>query len=403
MRNRVLSFKSEPSRDLDSGLRKKLRPGFTRLTRLVTLYSSSSRTVARGRYSLTVYGSFSAVYSLAMSHQAKATTKARVFSGVQPSNDLHLGNYLGALKQWAAHQHETENIFCVVDLHALTLPEDIDPAVLKENTRRVAALYFAAGLDPERNTVFIQSHVHEHAEAAWILNCTTPLGWLERMTAFKSKSQGRESVGTGLLDYPVLQAADILLYNTDEVPVGEDQRQHIELTRDIAVRFNNLFGEVFTLPKAVIPKAGARVMGFDDPEVKMSKSIARGKSGHAVNLLDDERTIKKTVMASVTDSERETRFEHASPGVKNLLELYEILTSESREDIEAKFEGQGYGFLKKELLGAVLDTLRPVQTRYHEMMAERAALEEVLARGAEAARTVAADTLAKMKAATGLG
>ena len=343
----------------------------------------------------------------ATSNETRSTTdtsqKPRVFSGVQPSNALHLGNYLGALKQWADNQHKTENVFCVVDLHALTLPEEIDPKQLHENSRSVAALYLAAGIDPDANTIFIQSHVHEHAEAAWILNCTTPLGWLYRMTQFKSKGENRESVGTGLLDYPVLQAADILLYDTKQVPVGEDQKQHIELTRDIAIRFNNLFGEVFVLPQAVIPKHGARVMGFDDPTTKMSKSIARGKSGHAINLLDTDKAIKKTVMSAVTDSEQETRFEHASQGVRNLLELYETLTNESRADIEAKFEGQGYGTLKKELLGAVMDTITPLRERYEDIMADRDGLEKVLARGADEAREIAAKTLAKMKEATGLG
>jgi len=204
--------------------------------------------------------------------------KARVFSGVQPSHDLHIGNYLGALKPWAESQHETENIFCVVDLHSLTIPEEIDPKVLHENSRKVAALYFAAGIDPEKNIVFIQSHVPEHTEATWILNCTTPLGWLQRMTQFKAKAGRAESIGSGLLTYPILMAADILLYDTNKVPVGDDQRQHVELTRDIAIRFNNLFGDVFTIPEAVIPKLGARVMSFDEPETKMSKSIARNKS-----------------------------------------------------------------------------------------------------------------------------
>ena len=333
----------------------------------------------------------------------KAAAKPRVFSGIQPSADLHIGNYLGALKQWVDRQHETENVFCVVDLHALTLPEEIDPKILHENSRRVAALYFAAGLDPEQNTIFIQSHVHEHAEATWLLNCVTPLGWLYRMTAFKVKSETRESVGTGLLDYPVLQAADILLYDANRVPVGEDQRQHIELTRDIAVRFNNLFGEVFVLPEAVIPKMGARIMGFDDPEAKMSKSVARGKTGHAINLLDDERVIKKTIMSSVTDSGRETRFEHASPGVLNLLTLYQVLTGEAQEAIEAKFEGQGYGTLKKEVVGVVTEALQPLKTRYQAIMDDRDELERTLARGADAAREVAAVTLAKMKAAMGVG
>ncbi len=333
----------------------------------------------------------------------KETKKARVFSGVQPSNDLHLGNYLGALRNWADNQHKTDNVFCVVDLHALTMPEDINPVVLRENSRKVAALYFACGLDPETNIVFIQSHLHEHAEAAWILNCTTPLGWLQRMTQFKSKSDQAVSIGMGLLDYPVLQAADILLYDANEVPVGEDQRQHIELTRDIAIRFNNLFGDTFVLPKAVIPKEGARVMGLDDPTMKMSKSIARNKSGHAINLLDNEKTIKKAIMSSVTDSERETRFDHASEGVVNLMTIYRALTGEERSDIEAKFEGQGYGFLKKEVLAAVLETLQPIQTKYHEIMSDRASLESLLAKNADSAREIASLTLKKMKEATGLG
>ena len=333
----------------------------------------------------------------------ETSKKPRVFSGVQPSNDLHIGNYIGALRNWAENQHRTDNVFCVVDLHALTLPEDIDPAVLKENSRKVAALYFACGLDPETNIVFIQSHLHEHAEAAWILNCTTPLGWLQRMTQFKAKSGRVESIGTGLLDYPVLQAADILLYDTDEVPVGEDQRQHIELTRDIAIRFNNLFGDTFVLPKAVIPKEGARVMGLDDPEAKMSKSIARDKAGHAINLLDSEKVIKKAVMSAVTDSERETRFEYASPGVINLLTIYRALTHESRESIEAKFQGQGYGFLKKEVLATILETLAPIQKKYNDIMDDRASLEKLLADNADKARAISAPVLGKMKEATGIG
>lgn len=332
-----------------------------------------------------------------------STFKPRVFSGVQPSNDLHIGNYIGALRNWAENQYKTDNVFCVVDLHALTLPEDIDPAVLRENSRKVAALYYACGLDMDSNIVFIQSHLHEHAEAAWILNCTTPLGWLQRMTQFKAKSGRVESIGTGLLDYPVLQAADILLYDTHEVPVGEDQRQHIELTRDIAIRFNNLFGEVFVLPKAVIPKEGARVMGLDDPEAKMSKSVARGKVGHAINLLDAESVIKKTIMSSVTDSERETRFEHASAGVVNLMTIYRALTGESRTGIEAKFEGQGYGFLKKEVLAGVLETLAPIQAKYNEIMDDRASLEALLASNADRARAISAPVLARMKEATGIG
>ncbi len=333
----------------------------------------------------------------------QASKKPRVFSGVQPSHDLHIGNYIGALRNWALKQHLSDNIFCVVDLHALTLPEDIKPEVLRENSRKVAALYYACGLDIETNIVFIQSHLHEHAEAAWILNCTTPLGWLQRMTQFKAKSEQAASIGMGLLDYPVLQAADILLYDTDEVPVGEDQRQHIELTRDIAIRFNNLFGETFVLPKAVIPEEGAKVMGLDEPEAKMSKSVARNRPGHAINLLDNEKTIKKAIMSAVTDSEKETRFEHASAGVINLLTMYRALTHESRDAIEARFEGKGYGFLKKELLGAVLETLKPIQSKFNEIMADRDGLERLLAKNADAAREIAAKTLSKMKEATGLG
>ena len=330
-------------------------------------------------------------------------TKKRVFSGMQPSNALHLGNYLGALKQWVAHQSESDNIFCVVDLHALTIPEEIDPKVLHRQSREVAALYLACGIDPESNLVFIQSHVREHTELAWILNCTTPLGWLYRMTQFKAKSDQKESVGAGLLNYPTLMAADILLYDTQNVPVGDDQRQHVEFTRDLAIRFNNLFGDVFVLPNATIPPAGARIMRFDEPETKMSKSIARERSGHAINLLDSPKTIKKTVMSAVTDSERETRFEHASPGVKNLLSLYQVLITESQEEIEAKFEGQGYGTLKKAVLEAVMETLEPIQSRYHDLMADADYIEGVLAKGAAQAREVAAKTMVRVRDATGLG
>ena len=329
--------------------------------------------------------------------------KNRVFSGMQPSNALHLGNYLGALKQWVTHQHENDNIFCVVDLHALTTPEEIDPKVLHRQSREVAALYLACGIDPESNLIFIQSHVSEHAELAWVLNCTTPLGWLYRMTQFKAKSDQKESVGAGLLNYPTLMAADILLYDTQSVPVGDDQRQHVELTRDIAIRFNNLFGDVFVLPNATIPPAGARVMSFDEPETKMSKSVARERSGHAVNLLDSPKTIKKTIMSAVTDSERETRFEHASPGVKNLLSLYQVLTGASREEIEATFDGQGYGTLKKAVLEVVMETLEPIQERYYEIMADTDYIEGVLAQGAAQARETAAKTMQRVKAATGLG
>ncbi|CAA9585337.1 MAG: Tryptophanyl-tRNA synthetase [uncultured Truepera sp.] len=328
--------------------------------------------------------------------------RQRVFSGVQPTGDLHLGTYLGALKQWVATQDEAETIFCVVDLHALTVPEAVDPVVLREKSLEVAALYLAAGLDPEKNLIFIQSHVREHSELAWVLNCVTPLGWLYRMTQFKSKSEARESVGSGLLTYPTLMAADILLYDTTSVPVGDDQRQHVEFTRDVAARFNNLFGETFVLPNATVPEEGARVMGLDDPMVKMSKSLAVTRPGHAINLLDDEKTVQKAVMSAVTDSGRDTRFETASPGVQNLLSLYGVLTGEDMAHVDAKFDEQGYGALKKALLGEVLATLKPLQTRYAEIMGDRAGLEHILSRSADRARERAAVTMQRVRDATGL-
>src|SRR5690606_4114666 len=222
------------------------------------------------------------------------------------------------------------------------------------------------------STVFVQSHVREHAEVTWLLNCVTPLGWLYRMTQFKSKSEGRDSVGTGLLDYPVLQAVDILLYDTDVVPVGEDQVQHIELTRDIAARFNGLFGEVFKLPKAEIPKAGARIMGLDDPLVKMSRSISVTTPGRAINLLDDPTTVKKSRMAGVTDSERERRFEHAPPGVNSLLTIYQVLSGKTKASIAAELEGGGYRPLKQTLVEVIVGTLEPMHSKHAELMDDRA-------------------------------
>ena len=329
--------------------------------------------------------------------------RPRVFSGMQPTSDLHLGNYLGALRQWVAGQHERDNVFCVVDLHALTIPEAIDPVQLRDRSRSVAAMYLASGLDPEASTVFVQSHVPEHTECAWLLNCVTPLGWLQRMTQFKAKTDGRESIGTGLLDYPVLQAADILLYDTDEVPVGEDQVQHIELTRDIAVRFHHLFGEVFVLPKAVVPKSGARIMGLDEPTVKMSKSIADERPGHAVRLLDPPDAIRKAIMSAVTDSERETRFEQASPGVRNLLTIWQVLDGRPMAELEAEVDGKGYGALKKAVVAVVVEALAPIQARYAELQSDPGELDALLARGAERARGTAAATLARAKAAVGVG
>ncbi len=332
-----------------------------------------------------------------------ASGKPRVFSGVQPTGVLHLGTYVGALRQWVARQDDRENVFCIVDLHALTIPEAVDPAQLRSRVRSTAAQFLAAGVDPEKSTIFVQSHVREHSELSWLLSCVTPLGWLHRMTQFKSKSDGRESVGTGLLVYPVLQAADILLYDTDEVPVGEDQVQHIELTRDIAVRFNHLFGETFVLPKASVPEAGARLMGLDDPTVKMSKSIAAERAGHAIELLDEPQAVKKAVMSAVTDSERELRFEHASPGVRNLMTIAHVASGRPLAEIEAELEGGGYGTLKKLTVAAVNELLAPLQQRYREYMDDPAGLDAVLARGAERAREVASRTLDRAQAALGVG
>jgi tryptophanyl-tRNA synthetase len=334
--------------------------------------------------------------------QAPAGTKPRVFSGAQPTGGLHLGNYLGALVRWVEKQHERDNIFCIVDLHALTVPESIEPQKLRERSRGLAALYIAAGIDPEGSTVFVQSQVHEHAELTWLLNCVTPLGWLYRMTQFKSKSENAQSVGMGLLDYPVLMAADILLYDTQIVPVGEDQIQHIELTRDIAVRFNHLFGEVFTIPAAEIPPSGARVMGLDDPTVKMSKSLAH-QPGHAVELLDSDKAIRKAIMSAVTDSGREVQPEAASPGIRNLLDLYGTIRGISLEAAGAEFAGRGYGDLKKAVAEAVIETLTPVRERYHALMDDPQALDDLLLHGAERARSIAAPVLKRVKDAMGVG
>jgi tryptophanyl-tRNA synthetase len=324
--------------------------------------------------------------------------RKRVLSGVQPSGNLTIGNYVGALRQWAREQHNFESFFCVVDLHAVTVP--YDPAQLREKTREVAALYLACGIDPEISTVFVQSHVPAHSELAWLLNCITPLGWLNRMTQFKDKAakQQADSVGTGLLDYPVLMAADILLYHAAAVPVGDDQRQHLELTRDVAQRFNHLFGETFTVPEAMIPPSGARIRAFDDPTIKMSKSETSSEY-HAVYLLDPPSRAKKKIMRAVTDSGREVRFSDAPEraGVNNLLELYEALTGETRAVIETRFEGHGYGDLKKAVAEVVIETLAPIQQKYNDLTSEVGYIDTLLAQGAQRAAEVADKTLATVQ------
>lgn len=313
--------------------------------------------------------------------------KPRVFSGIQPSGNLHIGNYLGAIQQWVAGQGQKTNFICIVDLHAITVPQE--PAALRQQTRELAALLLACGIDPQQTTLFVQSHVRAHAECSWVFSCVTPLGWLERMTQYKTKAQKQESVMTGLLTYPVLMAADILLYDADEVPVGEDQKQHIELTRDLAQRFNHLYGETFVIPKPMIRESGARIMGLNDPSVKMSKSD--NTRGHAIRIVDDPDEIRWAIKRAVTDSYNEIRFsdDPERAGVNNLLQIYELLTGKSRPEIEAHFAGKGYGALKKELAEVVVESLRPIRERYYQLMNDPAELDRILAIGAEQARAVA--------------
>jgi tryptophanyl-tRNA synthetase len=332
-----------------------------------------------------------------------AMSKQRVFSGIQPTGKLHIGNYIGAISLWVESQQRYDSLFCVVDLHALTLPEAVQPAELRRKTREVAALYLACGIDPARSTIFIQSQVPAHAELAWLLNCVTPVGWLERMTQYKVKSSQLESVGTGLLDYPVLQAADILLYDTDLVPVGEDQKQHVELARDIAGRFNRLFGAALVLPEPLIRTSGARIMGLDDPSAKMSKSRGAQVPGHAIGLADPPDVIRSAIMRAVTDSGQETRFAQASPGVRNLLVIYEVLSGQDREAVEARFAGKGYGVLKREVADLVIAALEPIRCRYQQLLAAPDYIEQVLSDGAARARVRAQATLARVHECTGVG
>ena len=331
-----------------------------------------------------------------------APAKSRVFSGIQPSGDLHLGNYLGAIKGWVQRQSDKENFFCIVDLHAITVPQD--PKELQHQTRAVAALYLASGLDPSKCTVFVQSHVTEHAEATWILNCVTPVGWLERMTQYKDKAAGQESVATGLLDYPVLMAADIILYDAHEVPVGDDQKQHVELTRDIAQRFNRLYGDTFVVPEPVIPEVGARIMGLDNPAVKMAKTYSHVR-GHMVRMMDEPKEIERSFKRAVTDSGNEIVFsdDPAKAGVSNLLGIYRVVTGKSQTEAEADFaDARGYGELKGRVAEVVIAELMPIRERYHELMGDVAELDLLLTRGAEKARAVSGPKLEEVKRRVGL-
>ena len=329
--------------------------------------------------------------------------KKIVFSGIQPTGNIHLGNYLGAVRNWVREQAEKVNYFCIVDLHSLTVPQD--PDNLRFQTRSLAALYLACGIDPQVSTIFIQSHVAAHTEGCWLLNCITPLGWLQRMTQFKDKSAKQESVLTGLLDYPVLMAGDIIFYDADEVPVGEDQKQHVELARDIAQRFNALYDrEFFVVPQPVIPKVGARVMGLDDPTVKMSKSLS-DKRGHAIRLLDEPDEIMYAFKRAVTDSGREIRFsdDPEKAGVNNLLGIYQAITGQDNAAVEADFaSARGYGDLKVRVAEVVIETLRPIQARYKGLMDDTAELDRLLAYGAEQARAVSQPKVDEMKRIMGL-
>ncbi len=328
--------------------------------------------------------------------------KQRILSGVQPTGDLHIGNYIGALSVWTEMQEQFDSLFCVVDLHAITIPESIKPQELKSKMRDVAALYIACGIDPDKATIFIQSHVQEHAELAWVLNCTTPVGWLERMTQFKSKSEKANSVGMGLFDYPVLMAADILLYDTDVVPVGDDQKQHIELTRDIAQRFNNLYGvEVLKVPQPFIRAEGARIMGLNDPTQKMSKSDTN--PNHAIKLLDTPDVIKGKYARAVTDSKSAFDPEDMAPGVANLVSIIKVMAGSAGETIVADLVGKGYGSLKKAATDATVERLEPIQSRFAELQQQPDELEAILQRGAERARSIARPKMQQVKAAVGLG
>lgn len=324
----------------------------------------------------------------------------RVFSGVQPTGNIHIGNYLGALKQFVELQDDNECLYCIVDLHSITVPQD--PKQLRKHILDVAALYMAVGIDPKKSIIFVQSDVPGHAELSWVLTCNSYTGELSRMTQFKDKSKGRESAPTGLFTYPILMAADILLYDTDIVPVGNDQKQHIELCRDIAIRVNNTVKkDTFVVPDGRFLKAGARVMSLDDPTSKMSKSNENVHS--RISLLDDDNKIKKSIMKSTTDSEGIIRFDiENKPGVSNLLNIYSALSGESVEDLVVKYEGSGYGDFKKDLVGITQEALAPIKKNFDEIR-ESQELLDVLKDGAERAGAIAEKTMKRVKNNFGLG
>jgi tryptophanyl-tRNA synthetase len=322
-----------------------------------------------------------------------------IFSGIQPSGTITLGNYIGALKQFVEMQNEYNCFFCIVDQHAVTVPQD--PITLRKNIRSLAALYLAVGIDPNKATLFIQSEVPAHAQAGWLMQCVAYIGELERMTQFKDKSTGKEAVQASLLTYPPLMAADILLYNTDLVPVGEDQKQHMELTRDLAERFNKKYNDILTIPEISIPKVGARIMSLQEPTKKMSKSDPNLKAN--ITPLDDPKQIVKKIKSAVTDSEGIVKFDKENkPGISNLLSIYAILGGKTISEIEEMYNGKGYGEFKSDLADVVVNVFKPIQERYFELL-DSPELDRILDEGAEKANLVANKTLKKMENAMGLG
>jgi tryptophanyl-tRNA synthetase len=327
------------------------------------------------------------------------TTKKIIFSGIQPSGKLNISHYIGAIKNWIKLQKDFDCIFCLVDLHAITVKQD--PEKLKEHCYEHLALYIACGIDPEKNLIFIQSHVPAHTQLAWILNCFTYMGELNRMTQFKDKAKQHDTnINVGLFDYPVLQAADILLYNTNLVPVGHDQTQHIELTRDIAIRFNNLYGDVFTIPEICPPAIGGRIMSLQDPMKKMSKSDPNENA--YINLLDTTEAIRDKMKRAVTDSEKEVFFAESKPGISNLLTLFSAVTNQSIQQLENHYRNLGYGKFKQDIAEAMIEFLTPIQKHYHELRNDKTALQKILHHGAEGARDRANQKLKKVQEVIGL-
>ncbi len=325
--------------------------------------------------------------------------KKVIFSGMQPSGTITLGNYLGALKNWTSLQEEYNCLYCIVDMHAITVKQE--PAVLRKNARDLMMLYIAAGLDPEKNIIYMQSHVSAHAELAWILNCFTYMGELSRMTQFKDKSQKHgDNINAGLFTYPSLMAADILLYQTDLVPVGVDQKQHLELTRDIATRFNNLYGETFKIPEVYIPKVGAKIMSLQEPTKKMSKSDLDANA--SITVIDDPDTIIRKFKRAVTDSDTEVRFDEVNkPGISNLMTIYGAITGQTMEEIQNEFAGKGYGDFKLRVGEAVVEELRPLQTRFKELSQDKAYIDSIIKKNAETANYLATKTLRKVQKKVG--